>query len=132
VDAEEEAFAATRRFLSSLPSSVFEVLPKAPQTDDPERRDEFLLSVIPRDKRRVYKMRPIVEAVVDRDSFFELGRMFGRPMITGLARIDGLPVAVMASDPFFYGGRLAAPTSAKIHPLFDPPPALSPPLPSFC
>jgi acetyl-CoA carboxylase carboxyltransferase component len=114
VDSEEEAFEATRRFLSYLPSSVYEVLPKGPQTDDPERRDEFLFTVIPRNTRQVYKMRPIVEAVVDRDSFFEMGRMFGRGMITGLARIDGVPVAVMASDPFFYGGAWTADACDKI------------------
>jgi acetyl-CoA carboxylase carboxyltransferase component len=111
---EEEAFACTRRFLSYLPSSVYEVAPRGPRTDDPERRDEFLFEAIPRERRQVYKMRPIVEAVVDKGSFFEMGRMFGRPIITGLARIDGLPVAVMASDPFFYAGCWTADSCDKI------------------
>src|SRR5437763_12142512 len=114
VDTEEEAFAATRRFLSYLPASVFEVAPRESRTDDPERRDEFLFEVIPRNTRRVYKMRPIVEAVVDKGSFFEMGRMFGRGIITGFARLDGLPVAVMASDPFFYGGAWTADACDKI------------------
>jgi acetyl-CoA carboxylase carboxyltransferase component len=114
VDSEEEAFAATRRFLSYLPSSVYEVAPRDPRTDDPLRREEFLFEAIPRDRRKVYKMRPIVEAVVDKGSFFEMGRMFGRPIITGLARIDGLPAAVMASDPFFYGGCWTADACDKI------------------
>src|SRR5579872_4423248 len=114
VDTEEEAFEATRRFLSYLPSSVYEVAPRGERTDDPERRDEFLFEVIPRNTRQVYKMRPIVEAVVDKGSFFEMGRMFGRGMITGLARINGLPVAVMASDPFFYAGSWTADVCDKI------------------
>src|SRR5579864_5857120 len=114
VDSEEEAFACTRRFLSYLPSSVHEVLPRGPRTDDPERREEFLFEAIPRERRQVYKMREIVEAVVDLGSFFEMGRMFGRPIITGLARIDGLPVAVMASDPFFYAGCWTADACDKI------------------
>jgi acetyl-CoA carboxylase carboxyltransferase component len=114
VDSEEEAFAATRRFLSYLPSSVQELPPRGPQTDDPARREEFLFEAIPRDRRKVYRMRPIIEAVVDKGSFFELGRMFGRPIITGLARLDGLPVAVMASDPFFYGGAWTADACDKI------------------
>jgi acetyl-CoA carboxylase carboxyltransferase component len=114
VDTEEEAFECTRRFLSYLPSSVFEVAPRGPRTDDPERRDEFLFDAIPRDRRKVYRMRPIVEAVVDKGSFFEMGRMFGRGMITGLARLDGLPVAVMASDPYFYGGAWTADVCDKI------------------
>src|SRR3954451_21962741 len=114
VDTEEEAFSCTRRFLSYLPSSVFEVAPRAPRTDDPERRDEFLFDAIPRDRRKVYRMRPIVEAVVDKGSFFEMGRMFGRGIITGLARLDGLPVAVMTSDPFFYAGAWTADVCDKI------------------
>src|SRR5262249_23124465 len=114
VETEEEAFAATRRFLSYLPASVHELPSKSPQTDDPHRREEFLFEAIPRDRRKVYKMRPIIEAVVDKGSFFELSRMFGRPMITGLARIDGLQVAVMASDPFFYGGAWTADACDKI------------------
>ena len=114
VDTEEEAFACTRRFLSYLPSSVFEVAPRGPRTDDPERRDEFLFDAIPRDRRKVYRMRPIVEAVVDKGSFFEMGRMFGRGIITGLARLDGLPVAIMASDPFFYAGAWTADVCDKI------------------
>jgi acetyl-CoA carboxylase carboxyltransferase component len=114
VDSEAEAFECTRRFLSYLPSSVYEVAPRGERTDDPERRDEFLFEVIPRNRRRVYKMRPIIEAVVDNGSFFEIGRMFGRPIITGLARVDGLPVAVMASDPFFYAGAWTADSCDKI------------------
>src|SRR6266571_2468588 len=61
VDSEEEAFACTRRFLSYLPSSVYEVAPRAAPTDDPERREEFLFEAIPRERRQVYKMRPIIE-----------------------------------------------------------------------
>jgi acetyl-CoA carboxylase carboxyltransferase component len=114
VDSEADAFECTRRFLSYLPASVFEVAPRGPQTDDPARRDEFLFEAIPRDRRKVYRMRPIVEAMVDRSSFFEMGRMFGRGIITGLARIDGLPVAVMASDPFFYAGAWTADSCDKI------------------
>jgi acetyl-CoA carboxylase carboxyltransferase component len=39
--------------------------------------------------------------------------MFGRPMITGLARLDGLPVAILASDPYHYGGAWTADACAK-------------------
>jgi acetyl-CoA carboxylase carboxyltransferase component len=114
VDTEEEAFECARRFLSYLPSSVYEVPSCGPRTDDPARREDFLFEAIPRDRRKVYKMRPIVEAVVDKGSFFEMGRMFGRGIITGLARVDGLPVAVMASDPFYYGGSWTADVCDKI------------------
>jgi acetyl-CoA carboxylase carboxyltransferase component len=114
VNTEEEAFACARRFLSYLPSSVHGVPPVVPSTDDPERREEALMAAVPRDRRQVYQMRPIIEKVVDQGSFFEMGRMFGRSVITGLARLDGHPVAVMASDPFFYGGSWTADACQKV------------------
>ncbi|WP_431305547.1 acyl-CoA carboxylase subunit beta [Sediminicoccus sp. BL-A-41-H5] len=114
VDTEEEAFACARRFLSYLPSSVYGTPPVTPCDDDPNRRDEKLFKAIPRDRRRVYQMRPIIETIVDKGSFFEMGRMFGRSIITGLARFNGMPVALMASDPFFYGGSWTADACAKV------------------
>src|SRR5580700_4828208 len=53
VDTEEEAFARTRRFLSYLPSSVFELPPTVPCYDDPERIDEALIKAVPRSRRQV-------------------------------------------------------------------------------
>jgi acetyl-CoA carboxylase carboxyltransferase component len=114
VDTEEQAFARARRFLSYLPLSIYELPPRGPRTDDPERRDETLADVVPRDPRKVYKMRTIVESVVDRGSFFEVAPLYGPAIITGLARIDGWPVAVMASDPFHYGGAWTADTCQKV------------------
>ena len=114
VDTEEEAFACAKRFLSYLPSSVYDLPPRGPVTDDPERREEWLSDAIPRDPRKVYKMRAIVEAVVDQGSFFEIGELYGRSVITGLARIDGWPVAMMASDPYHYGGAWTADTCQKV------------------
>jgi acetyl-CoA carboxylase carboxyltransferase component len=113
VDTEEDAFQCARRFLSYLPASVYGVPARGERRDPVDRREEMLFSVIPRDRRRVYKMRAIIEAVVDKDSFFEVGQMFGRPMITGLGRLDGLPVAILASDPYHYGGAWTADACAK-------------------
>ena len=59
-------------------------------------------------------MRDIVEALVDAGSFFEIGRRWGRPVITGFARLDGWPVAVLASDPYHYGGAWTADAARKI------------------
>src|SRR5207245_4318845 len=87
VDTEEQAFEVTRRFLSYLPSSIYELPPRGPRTDDPERREEWLGDAIPRDIRKPYKMRAIIEAVVDRDSFFEIQPLYGCAIITGLARL---------------------------------------------
>src|SRR5438067_5684070 len=114
VDTEEEAFARVRRFLSYLPSSIDELPARGPRIDEPERREPWLFEAIPRDVRKPYKMRAIVEAVVDTGSFFEIAPLYGRPIITGLARLDGWPVALMASDPFFYGGAWTADSSQKV------------------
>ena len=114
VDTEEEAFACARKFLSYLPSSVHELPPVAPAIDAPDRACDSLMKAIPRNLRQVYKMRPIIETIVDEGSFFEMGAMFGRSIITGFARLAGQPVALLASDPYHYGGAWTADACQKI------------------
>jgi acetyl-CoA carboxylase carboxyltransferase component len=114
VETEQEAFACARRFLSYLPSSVYELPPTIPCNDDPERSEEQLMKAVPRSRRQVYKMRPIIEAVVDKGSFFEVATNFGRPVIVGLARLEGRAVLVLASDPFHYGGSWTADACQKV------------------
>jgi acetyl-CoA carboxylase carboxyltransferase component len=119
VESEAEAFARARRFLSYLPASVHELAARQPVNDRPDRTAEELLSAVPRDARKVYRMRPIVEAVVDAGSWFEIGRAWGKSVITGLARLDGWPVAILASDPYHYGGAWTADASRKAIRLVD-------------
>jgi acetyl-CoA carboxylase carboxyltransferase component len=114
VETEEEAFEAARSFLSYLPSSVHDVAPRVRNWDDPTRRDEYLISAIPKVKQHAYHMRRIIKSVVDKDSFFEMGALFGRSIITGFARLDGWPVALMAGDPLFDGGAWTADACNKI------------------
>ena len=113
VGSEAEAFARARRFLSYLPSSVHELAARQASNDPPDRTAEELISAVPRDARKVYKMRPVVEAVMDAGSWFEIGKAWGKSVITGLARLDGWPVAVLASDPYHYGGAWTADASRK-------------------
>jgi len=114
VDTEEEAFAAARKFLSYLPSSVDELPPRGPVEDDPNRRDEWLIGAIPKDRRQVYKSRKIIESIFDKGSFFEMGALWGRAVITGFARLDGWPVAVVGGDPYIAGGAWTAESSDKL------------------
>ncbi len=118
-DSEDQAFARARAFLSYLPASVDEVAPRAETGDDPQRRDDRLAGAIPRDPRKVYKVRDILTAVLDEGSFLELGRRFGGPAVTGLARLDGWPVAVLAGDPYHYGGGWTADASQKVSRFVD-------------
>lgn len=113
-DSEAEAFALARRFLSYLPSSVYELPPRTEPTDDPARRDPWLLEAIPRNRRKVYDPRRIIRSIVDEESFFETGRSFGGSVITALARLDGWPAAVLASNPHVYGGAWTATASQKV------------------
>lgn len=111
---EDEALARLRRFLSYLPSSVWELPPRVDSGDDPERREEALLSLVPRERRRPHDARRLLELVLDRGSVFEIGRHFGRPLVTALARLDGIPVGVLANDPRQKGGAMDADAAAKM------------------
>jgi len=120
VESEHEGFERTRGFLSYLPTSVDELPPRlADSGDDPQRRDDALLDIIPRDSRKVYKMRQLIDSVVDRGSFFEIGCNWGRSIIGGLARLDGWPIALFAEDPYFYGGGWTADSCRKLTRLID-------------
>ncbi len=111
---EADAFAQIRRFLSYLPSNAWELPPRCEPVDDPERREASLLSIIPRDRRRTFNPRRLIEAVVDRDSFFEVTTHFGRALMTGFARVDGYAVGVMSNNPNFNGGAMDAEAADKI------------------
>jgi acetyl-CoA carboxylase carboxyltransferase component len=118
-DDEHDAFAQIRRFLSYLPTNVWELPPVAACDDDPERRDEALLSIIPRDRRKVYDARRLVTCVLDLGSFFEMSSGFGRSQVVGLARLGGHPVGVWANDSRFYAGAMTADAAQKVRRFID-------------
>lgn len=119
VATEAEAFARARRFLSYLPASVQHLPPRGETSDPTDRRTESLLDAVPREDRRVYKMRPVVEAIVDGGSWFEMGKGWGKSVIAGFARLDGWPVALLASDPYYYAGAWTSDTCRKVIRLID-------------
>jgi acetyl-CoA carboxylase carboxyltransferase component len=114
VASEAEAFAAARRFLSYLPANANRLAARTPCNDPADRREEMLISIVPRADKQVYSMRGVMEAVLDKGSVFEMGRRWGRAAITAFARLDGWPVAVLASDPTYLGGSWEALTSQKV------------------
>jgi len=115
---EEEAFNTARQFLAYLPSSVGEALPISAPDEEITAAPE-LRSIVPASRRQTYRMRTILRKVLDADSILELAPKFGRSTITALARIDGRPVAVLASDPNIYGGGWSADTCDKITRFID-------------
>lgn len=114
VASEAEAFARARHFLSFMPEHVGQLARRTACDDPVDRREEALLELVPREDKQVYSMRRCLDMVVDKGSLFEIGRNWGRAAITALARLDGWPVAVLASDPSFLGGSWDAKTSEKV------------------
>jgi acetyl-CoA carboxylase carboxyltransferase component len=111
---EDEAFDMIRRFLSYMPDNVWEMSPWVEPTDDPSRREEELLSIIPREKQKGYNPHKILELVLDRDSFFEIAPYYGRSRIIGLARVHGYPVGAMINNPLFLGGSMDVAAGDKV------------------
>ena len=116
-ETEEEAVALTRRFLSYLPSSVYEpppVLPPNP-ADPPDRRAEELLDLIPRKRATTFDVRTAIRLMADTDSFFEVGPLWGTDQVTGFVRFNGHPLGVIASDSrHANGGALTADGCSKL------------------
>ena len=103
---EPDCFAMIRRYLGYMPRNVWELPPAIATDDPPDRRDEGLLSIVPRERRQPYNMRKLVAMVVDRDSTFEIQPSFGRAVITTLARMNGKVVGVIANNPMVNGGAM--------------------------
>ncbi|MGB5723277.1 MAG: carboxyl transferase domain-containing protein [Parasphingorhabdus sp.] len=114
VASEAEAFLTARKFLSYLPSNVDQLAARTENRDPVDRKDESLLSAVPRADKQVYSMRKVMDSVFDEGSVFEMGKRWGRAAITAFARLDGWPVAVLANDPSFLGGSWEAKSSEKV------------------
>jgi len=111
---EAEAFDMIKRFLSYIPSNVWELPPRTEPSDDPKRRDEELLSAIPRDKRTPYDAHAILKHIVDHDSIFELCPLYGKARITALARVNGYPIGIMINNPRHLGGSMDVAAGNKV------------------
>jgi acetyl-CoA carboxylase carboxyltransferase component len=117
-DSEQHAFWLIRRFLSYLPQSAYVLPPVLPSDDQAGRQDEMLLTAIPRDRRQPYRIRPILRAIFDAGSVFEVQR-YGGSIVTALARLDGHPVGVLAGDPYLAGGCLTVEGAEAVTRLAD-------------
>jgi len=118
-DDEGGVFTQIRRFLSYLPANVWETAPVVPGEDDRTRQEQELITVVPRNRRRAYDMRRVIECVVDRESFFEIAALYGPSQITGLARLNGQPVGILANDPVWFAGAMTADGAQKVTRLVD-------------
>jgi acetyl/propionyl-CoA carboxylase alpha subunit/acetyl-CoA carboxylase carboxyltransferase component len=110
-ESEAEAVAMAKRFLSYLPSSVYEAPPvlQRDPADPIDRREEELFTIIPRKRTTTFDMRRAIRLMADRGSFFEIGPLWGTDQIVGLVRFGGYPMGVIASDcRHINGGALTA------------------------
>jgi len=114
-DTELEAVEQIKCFLSYLPSNVHEHPPrKSVDSHDAPDRDCDVLKLLDPDKpRRVFNPRTLIEEIFDSRSFFEIGPQWGRSLMTGLARLGGMPVGVLANDARHAGGALTTTASDK-------------------
>ncbi len=112
-DDEPAALDEIRRFLSYMPASVWELAPALDNSDPVDRADEALLEIVPRERRRAFDMRRVLAMVLDADSFFEMGRGYGRSQIVGLGRLNGVPVGVWANDGRHLAGSMTADGAQK-------------------
>ena len=113
VDTDEEAMQVLRAFLSYMPSHNGELPPAAVVSDGSGDAQERILDVLPERRNQVYNMKKIIEVIFDNGSFFELKARFGKPLVTGLARLDGKVVGVLANNPIVGGGALSADSCRK-------------------
>jgi len=109
---EQECFQLIRRFLSYLPTNVWQMPPVVASTDPVNRREEELIRIVPRDPRKPYSMKRVIELIVDRGSMFEIQGTYGRSAITSLARLNGYPVGVIGNNPMV-GGRIDVKSARK-------------------
>lgn len=116
---EDAAIDMARRFLSYFPQNAY-AYPERLACDDPaDRMDERLMSIIPENPRLPYDMKELILGVVDRGSFFEIKPDFARMIVTGLARLGGHSVGIIANQPMVSAGAITAQAANKARHFVD-------------
>jgi acetyl/propionyl-CoA carboxylase alpha subunit/acetyl-CoA carboxylase carboxyltransferase component len=120
-ETEADAITMTKRFLSYLPSSSYELPPvRTTVKDKADRHDDELATLIPRKRTTTFDVRRAITLLADLDSFFEIGPLWGTDQVVGLVRMDGHPMGVIASDSrHINGGALTADGCDKVKRLID-------------
>ena len=102
-----------RQYLSYFPLSAWSYPERTAGGDDGPRLLPEILDIVPRNGRRTYDMRKVIELLVDAGSAFEVQPEFGKPIICSLARLGGHPVAVIANQPKQIAGSINADSAEK-------------------
>lgn len=110
---DAETLHMVRELLGFLPANTLEAPPVRPLTDSHDRETHDLYSIIPQDPAKGYDVAEVIRAVADDRSFFELQPNFARNLVIGFARLDGMPVGIVANNPGHLSGVLDIDTSDK-------------------
>ncbi len=110
---EESCLEDVRYLLSHLPSNNLEIAPRFEPTDDPERMDPDLDTIVPDDPTKPYDMREVISRVVDDGEFFEVHEHFAKNIVCGFSRLDGYSVGVVGNQPAHLAGVLDIESSEK-------------------
>jgi acetyl-CoA carboxylase carboxyltransferase component len=106
----DAAIASTRHLLGLLPQSIGGPQPiaavRGPDGTDPG-------SHVPANQRKVYDVRDVAGSILDQGSFLELSPRWASNMVTGIARLEGRPVGLIANQPRGLGGVIDAAASEK-------------------
>ena len=110
---EESCLEDVRYLMSFLPSNNLEAPPRFEPSDDPEREDEELDTLVPDDPSKPYDMRNVIARVVDDEEFFEVHEHFAKNIVCGFSRLDGYPIGIVGNQPAFLAGVLDIEASEK-------------------
>ncbi|WP_139993948.1 acyl-CoA carboxylase subunit beta [Kurthia sp. Dielmo] len=102
---EEEAIDYARRYLTYFPQN-FRTKTDVVESKLPQSFDDTLEDIIPKNQNAAFNMYHLIDRVIDEGSFCEIKKLFAKELITGLARIDGQPVGILANQPKSKGGVL--------------------------
>lgn len=116
---ETESFEALRGFLSYMPQNVWSSPPFIETNDPVDRRDDRLLSLVPRNRRQAYSMHKLMSIIADEGSTFEIQPTFGKSIITQFARFGGHVTGLIGNNPMHYGGALDADGAQKMTHFID-------------
>lgn len=112
-DDDSQAIEGLRTLLSFLPSNNSEPPPVIDCSDDPERRDDKLKTIVPSQPNKPYDVRDIIECIVDERYFFEVQQHFAQNMVIGFARMQGSTVGIIANQPQILAGAIDIDASDK-------------------
>ncbi|WP_096201506.1 acyl-CoA carboxylase subunit beta [Bacillus sp. FJAT-45350] len=118
---EQEAIEMARNYLSYFPSNYSEK-PPVQEVKEPKHFEKTLEELIPKNQNAPFNMHDLINRIIDEDSFFEIKKLFAPELITGLARMNGQSVGIIANQPRMKGGVLfhdSADKAAKFITLCD-------------